>query len=518
MALTQVSTSGIKDATVATADIADNAVTAGKLASGVQTTINNNADNRVITGSGTANTLNGESDLIFDGTKLGIGMTPGSGTGYLLQLDSGEAQTFMTFGNSGSGNGATNGLVVGNDTSRAYFTQRENQPIFVATNNVDRLVIDENGKVGIGTTSPSYFLHVNSGTANSVAIFESTDAGVQLEFKDSTGTSILECQNDFRFKDSSGEKVRINSSGVTVKGATNAAARLLLQNTTSVRTNYIGLSADDDRIVIAADDADEGSNSTIDFKVDGSERMRIDSSGNVGIGTSSPSKKLHVYDSGVSYLRLETGAANGQAWDFLSTYGGSANTGTLSIRNESGSSFLDLQENGGSPRTTIANGGSVQFQFDADGIKFNGDTAAANGLDDYEEGTWSPGIDKNASSMSCSYSHSTGTYTRIGRLVMVWFDFQVSATSNSGSGAPYITELPFTALYGSGGGSNNGGYGAPTFRDATLVNSDFRVYGTSSYIANKQIYLQHYNSSGSATQTTLNSTGRLTGQAFYFAT
>ena len=37
------------------------------------TTINNNADNRVITGSGTANTLNGESNFVYDGTNVGIG-------------------------------------------------------------------------------------------------------------------------------------------------------------------------------------------------------------------------------------------------------------------------------------------------------------------------------------------------------------------------------------------------------------------------------------------------------------
>ena len=40
-----------------------------------QTTINNNANNRVITGSGTANTLNGESSLTYDGSKLFIGNT-----------------------------------------------------------------------------------------------------------------------------------------------------------------------------------------------------------------------------------------------------------------------------------------------------------------------------------------------------------------------------------------------------------------------------------------------------------
>src|SRR6056300_759124 len=36
------------------------------------TTINNNADNRIITGSGTANTLNGESTLTYDGSTLAV--------------------------------------------------------------------------------------------------------------------------------------------------------------------------------------------------------------------------------------------------------------------------------------------------------------------------------------------------------------------------------------------------------------------------------------------------------------
>ena len=96
MGLTQVSTDGVKndaitktkipanqieaselaDNAVDTNAIADNAVTAGKLASGVQTTINNNADNRVITGSGTANTLNGESSVVIDAnSNVGIGTT-----------------------------------------------------------------------------------------------------------------------------------------------------------------------------------------------------------------------------------------------------------------------------------------------------------------------------------------------------------------------------------------------------------------------------------------------------------
>ena len=90
-----VTTAKIANNAVTTAKIADEAVTLAKLPHGdgssdgkflranngadpsfetiTGTTINNNADNRVITGSGTANTLEGESGLTFDGTSLKIG-------------------------------------------------------------------------------------------------------------------------------------------------------------------------------------------------------------------------------------------------------------------------------------------------------------------------------------------------------------------------------------------------------------------------------------------------------------
>ena len=62
------------------------------------TTINNNADNRVITGSGTANTLNGESTLTFDGTTL-----ESTNSSFMIKgvdTNSNDSQCFIQF-NSG---------------------------------------------------------------------------------------------------------------------------------------------------------------------------------------------------------------------------------------------------------------------------------------------------------------------------------------------------------------------------------------------------------------------------------
>ena len=72
------------------------------------------------------------------------------------------------------------------------------------------------------------------------------------------------------------------------------------------------------------------------------------------------------------------------------------------------------------------------------GITFNGDTATANALDDYEEGTWTPSIHNGGSP---SYSQQSGLYTKIGNLVTHVFVIAYSGASSSNS--TRIQGLPF---------------------------------------------------------------------------
>jgi hypothetical protein len=86
-------------------------------------------------------------------------------------------------------------------------------------------------------------------------------------------------------------------------------------------------------------------------------------------------------------------------------------------------------------------GGTQMALLDSDGLKFGADTAAANALDDYEEGTWTPALTDGKT--------GSGNYVKIGRLVTVNFLF--ANIGGSGSTAQRVTALPFTSYTQNGG-------------------------------------------------------------------
>lgn len=78
------------------------------------------------------------------------------------------------------------------------------------------------------------------------------------------------------------------------------------------------------------------------------------------------------------------------------------------------------------------------------GILFGTDTAAANTLDDYEEGTWTPGIEGGTTAGSYTFT-ANGTYTKVGNKVTAWGDLTNITTVSAGSGSTVITGLPFVS-------------------------------------------------------------------------
>jgi hypothetical protein len=98
-------------------------------------------------------------------------------------------------------------------------------------------------------------------------------------------------------------------------------------------------------------------------------------------------------------------------------------------------------------RTSAATTGTPsvgeRVRIDANGLKFNGDTAAANAFNDYEEGTWTPVIKSGTNTISYSGGNQHFKYTKIGDQVTVYFSLNGVTTSGTTGGTCQIEGLPY---------------------------------------------------------------------------
>ena len=141
-----------------TLDIASGATldATGATVSGItSTTINNNADNRVITGSGTANTLEGEANLTYDGSNLGVNIaspTLIAGTG--MHLTSSGSDCRLHISNATVGNTASDGgyLFMGSDGTLGLLNS-ENADVRFYTNGTEKMRLRSNGYLGVTGTA-----------------------------------------------------------------------------------------------------------------------------------------------------------------------------------------------------------------------------------------------------------------------------------------------------------------------------------------------------------------------------
>jgi len=114
----------------------------------------------------------------------------------------------------------------------------------------------------------------------------------------------------------------------------------------------------------------------------------------------------------------------------------------------SNSDVLEFEAFGTNGAIAFSTGSSVTEAMrilSTGGITFNGDTAQANALDDYEEGTFTPAFVSPGT--GAVYSFQLGTYRKVGSVVTVTIYLQLS-TVGTGAGNIAVTGLPFATSTG----------------------------------------------------------------------
>jgi hypothetical protein len=223
------------------------------------------------------------------------------------------------------------------------------------------------------------------------------------------------------------EKLTTSATGITVTGTVAATAY------TGDGSNLTG---------VGSPSIDDNGNATA---------MTITNDEKIGIGTTNPIGLLSIVDS-------STGSGMELAPEIAS------NTNRFTNYNRTTSAYKNFRLDG--LQLEFQTSGNERLRIDNDGLKFNGDTAADNALNDYEEGTFTAGVETG------TVGGGDGVYVKVGD--MVYVGFTIGNFSNTSSGnAIVFNGLPFAS------NSNNHGcngsvfcrYISGGFPDASQINT-----------------------------------------------
>lgn len=155
------------------------------------------------------------------------------------------------------------------------------------------------------------------------------------------------------------------------------------------------------------------------------DTLVVDGASNlVGVGTSAPSgAKLEIFTASTAVDGLKIN------------------------RYTPGNYYSTLRQDNHGLAIHVGTGGTVseRVAITPNGITFNGDTAAANALDDYEEGTWTP-----SPSSGSMQIFSSQWYTKIGNLVTCSF-YMYGFSGGTSNAQVMISGLPFAFKTGTEG-------------------------------------------------------------------
>jgi hypothetical protein len=323
--------------------------------------------------------------------------------------------------------------------SRAKFVV--DTAISVDTNGSERLRIDSSGRLLVGTSSARTKFQISTGFGNVTPVH-------QFEFSSQTYNGLSITHN-------------AGANGYPAVLAFGKSRGTSAGSYTTV-TNGDGLGwldfygADGTNMVRAASirgevDGTPGSAdmpgrllfyTTADGAGQPTERMRIDSSGMVELRANQGTAETNI----IRFTDTDTSVAASQKFGQLQWFSNDASGGGPSVKGEIYVVARDTTPDGDMVFATHDGGGTNTAEnirlISEGGLTFNGDTAVANALNDYEEGTWTPTIDFGGS-FNGTYSTNEGFYTKIGRLVNVSCELALSSKGST-TGQVNISGLPFT--------------------------------------------------------------------------
>ena len=391
-----------------------------KVTNFTSTGIDDNATSTAITIDSSENvgigTASPTAELDIESTSPEIHLNDSDGvlgaavTSRMIFQASGSTQGVVGLGTSSGTMAVTNSqgnLLLQADTNNAQASSY----VGFTVDNAEKMRITSAGLVGIGTASPS----------STLDIVDSVTNPIQIKF-DSNASA---------------------ASGRLGVGSTGNAIAVFDDNTVlESRTGGLALGIDNNNPILFYN-----TSSRI-------ERMRIDSAGNVGIGTTAPGDVLTVttatqykgftLTNGTNFVAQIVGFGAGNDSGGLKLHsGGVAKVQILTT----GDTFFNGGDVGigtAAPAVPLDVVGNIRSST---GVLFGTDTAAANLLDDYEEGDWTPTIGTGATvSSDAAYNSgfTGGQYTKVGRIVHCTATLRLTDKGTQ-SGNISILGLPFAS-------------------------------------------------------------------------